>query len=200
MAGSWLVNGTYPADPIRCPHYAKFMRNLTQPESNAIFWLLFIIVLLLLSICARQHHVSANLKKDIESGQASASYIHNLRSRQLGIAGLCFLLSVACVIIETFALFNLEYCDGEDLIDIYWSFWGWLGVGSVTAQFGVILSFWIELSDVKHPSWAVALGTPVLVFAALMYYFEELGKLLGRKVLCRKESKTERKESGRITV
>jgi hypothetical protein len=30
-----------------------------------------------------------------------------------------------------------------------------------------MLQFWIALGDVETPSWAVALGTPVLVFAAL---------------------------------
>lgn len=42
-----------------------------------------------------------------------------------------------------------------------------LTVGSLIAILGVMVQFWIILSSIETPSWAVALGTPVLVFAAL---------------------------------
>lgn len=80
---------------------------------------------------------------------------------------MAFLISIVCVILEAFAILNIEYCDGEDLINLYWSFWSILQVGSIIAEFGVILQLWMLLSDVANPSWAVALGTPVLVLAAL---------------------------------
>lgn len=78
--------------------------------------------------------------------------------------------------LEVFAAFNIEYCDGEDLIQLYWGFWSILQVGSLIAILGVMLQFWIVLGNVQTPSWAVALGTPVLVFAALGYIFRHLGK------------------------
>lgn len=87
---------------------------------------------------------------------------------------MCFLVSAACAVFEVFALLNIEFCDGEDLIFLYWSFWGFLQVGSIIAIFGVILNLWIALSDVHTPSWAVALGTPVLVFAALHWILQFL--------------------------
>ena len=102
--------------------------------------------------------------------------------RYLGIVGLCFLLSVTCTVLEVFAAFNIQYCDGEDLMQLYWSFWSVLQVGSNIAIFGVMLQLWIALGNVKSPSWAVALGTPVLVFAALGWIFREISKVVLRKV------------------
>lgn len=73
---------------------------------------------------------------------------------------------------EVFALLNIQFCNSEDLVQLYWSFWGFLQVGSIIAIFGVILNLWIALADVHTPSWAVALGTPVLVFAALYWVLQ----------------------------
>lgn len=77
---------------------------------------------------------------------------------------------------ECFALFNIEFCDGEDLMPLYWGFWSVLQVGSLIAIAGVMVQFWIVLGNVETPSWAVALGTPVLVFAALGWVFRNLWK------------------------
>lgn len=102
--------------------------------------------------------------------------------RYLGIVGLCLILSATCTVFEVFAAFNIEYCDGEDLMQLYWGFWSVMQVGSNIAIIGVMLQLWIALGDVKSPSWAVALGTPVLVFAALGWIFREIGKVVLRRV------------------
>jgi hypothetical protein len=82
---------------------------------------------------------------------------------------------------ECFALFNIEYCQGEDLMQLFWGFWSVLQVGSNIAILGVMIQFWIVLGDVDTPSWAVALGTPVLVFAALGFLLRAIGgKALSR--------------------
>jgi uncharacterized BrkB/YihY/UPF0761 family membrane protein len=101
--------------------------------------------------------------------------------RYLGIVGLCLVLSITCTVIEVFAAFNIEYCDGEDLMQLYWGFWSVLQVGSNIAIFGVMLQLWIVLGNVQSPSWAVALGTPVLVFAALTWIFSEITKVVLKK-------------------
>ncbi|EHK97782.1 hypothetical protein M7I_6443 [Glarea lozoyensis 74030] len=90
------------------------------------------------------------------------------------IVFLCFVLSFVCIVFECFALFNIEFCDGEDLTQMYWGFWSILQVGSLIAIGGVLLQFWIILSGVGTPPWAVALGTPVLVFAALGWMFKHI--------------------------
>jgi len=116
--------------------------------------------------------------------------------RYLGNVGLCLVLSVTCTVFEVFAAFNIEYCDGEDLMQLYWGFWSVLQVGSNIAIFGVMLQLWIALGNVKSPSWAVALGTPVLVFAALGWIFREIGKVVWNKVFRRVLSKEGSEEDG----
>lgn len=98
------------------------------------------------------------------------------RLHYLSIVSLCLVVSVTCTALECFALFNIQFCDGEDLIQLYWGFWSVLQVGSNIAIFGVMLQLWIALHSVRMPSWGVALGTPVLVFAALGWVLREVGK------------------------
>jgi len=93
-----------------------------------------------------------------------------------------------------FALFNIEYCYGEDLTQLYWGFWSVLQVGSNIAIFGVMLQLWIVLGNVDSPSWAVALGTPVLVFAALGWIFREVSKHFCRRLLGRTEEDSDYEE------
>lgn len=76
---------------------------------------------------------------------------------------------------------------------LYWGFWSVLQVGSNIAIFGVMLNLWIVLGDVETPSWAVALGTPVLVFAALGFVFRALWKKASQR---RRDRKREEDEEG----
>ncbi|KAE9369284.1 hypothetical protein N431DRAFT_469207 [Stipitochalara longipes BDJ] len=171
-------------NPARCYHYARFMSHLTLAEANAIFWLLFITVLILMCISSLQHHKSIALGaqlSDLERGASPEDIreqrkeVRRLRRHQLGIVSLCLIFSATAAVFECFALFNIEFCDGEDLMQLYWGFWSVLQVGSNIAILGVMVQFWIVLSDREMPSWAVALGTPVLVFAALGFVFHSIG-------------------------
>lgn len=74
-----------------------------------------------------------------------------------------FLVSAATVVIETFCLLALQFCDGEDLMSLYWSTWTMMQVGSQIAIGGIVLALWHTIWNVKHPIWALAMGTPVLV-------------------------------------
>jgi len=168
-------------DPQRCNHYARFFKNLTLGEANTIFWLLFVVVLILMCISSLQHHKSIALNDLEKRGSKAEITKHNLRVRrlrvhQLSIVSLCLVLALAATVLECFAAFNIEYCDGEDLMQLYWGFWSVLQVGSNIAILGVMLQFWIILGDHETPSWAVALGTPVLVFAALGFVLRAIGK------------------------
>lgn len=89
---------------------------------------------------------------------------------------LCWSLGLISVVTEAFALFSIEYCDGEYLTQLYWGFWSILQVGSLIAMLGVIVQFWMVLGDHETPTYAVALGTPVLVFAALGWLLRALMK------------------------
>ncbi|KAI9641293.1 hypothetical protein NHQ30_010094 [Ciborinia camelliae] len=167
-------------DPARCAHYARFFKQLTLTEANLIFWSLFVFVLTLMCISSIQHHKSNNLTERLKSNpNASPRHkrrIHRRRIHYLSIASLCFILAFTSILFEVFAAFNIEYCYGEDLIQLYWGFWSVLQVGSLIAILGVMLQFWIVLGNVQTPSWAVALGTPVLVFAALGWIIRHIGK------------------------
>jgi hypothetical protein len=189
-------------DPARCAHYAGFLSRLSLTEANLLFWLLFLTVsvspvlsiytlirpllifpqvLILLCIASVQHHKSIALgveEKELpKTGRAAKkrrSKIRRLRLHYLSIVSLCAVLSFVCTVFEVFALFSVEFCGGEDLMMLYWGFWSVLQVGSNIAILGVMLQFWIVLGDVETPSWAVALGTPVLVFAALGFVLKAL--------------------------
>ncbi len=68
------------------------------------------------------------------------------------VCGLCTVISIVAVVMETFTLLALQFCDGEDLIMLYWSTWSMLQIGSVVAICGVMLSVFHSLRDRKHPS------------------------------------------------
>ncbi|TVY85529.1 hypothetical protein LSUE1_G000377, partial [Lachnellula suecica] len=190
-------------DPQRCAHYARFMQHLTLPQANGAFWILFIVVLALMTISGVQHHKSIQIM-DEEKGMSAFEKstrghrrrVSHKRKRYLGIATLCFVLAIICVVMECFALFNIQYCDGEDLMQLYWGFWSVLQVGSLIAIGGVMVQFWIVLGNHSNPSWAVALGTPVLVFAALGWIFRSLWKRFWARVKGRKYQDSEDEEGG----
>jgi len=76
---------------------------------------------------------------------------HRQMRRCLFVCGLCTVVSVVAVVMETFALLALQFCDGEDLMMLYWSTWTMLQVGSVIAIFGVMLHIVHSLRGRKHP-------------------------------------------------
>jgi hypothetical protein len=85
----------------------------------------------------------------------------------VAITSVCALLGTVATIMEAFAALTLQYCDGEDLMQFYWSFWALLQVGSVIALIGLAVYHLYSLTDKDHPPWMIALGTPVLVIAGL---------------------------------
>ncbi|EQL00992.1 hypothetical protein OCS_03291 [Ophiocordyceps sinensis CO18] len=86
------------------------------------------------------------------------------------------MVSTAVVVLEAFTLLALQFCDGEDLMSLYWSTWTMLQVGSLIAMVGIILALLHSLWDSKHPPWALAMGTPVLVIAGLLHLFHDCTK------------------------
>lgn len=53
---------------------------------------------------------------------------------------------------EAYALLALQFCDGEDLMSLYWSTWMMIQVGSLIAMVGIILAMLHSLKNSKHPS------------------------------------------------
>ncbi|GKT54924.1 hypothetical protein ColTof4_08216 [Colletotrichum tofieldiae] len=96
---------------------------------------------------------------------------------------------------EVFTLMALQFCDGEDLMSLYWSTFTMIQVGSLIAVCGVILALVHQLRQRKNPPWALALGTPVLVIAGLFHYFH---MCLARRV--KKAASRKRKNSDAGTL
>ncbi|EKD14952.1 hypothetical protein MBM_06713 [Drepanopeziza brunnea f. sp. 'multigermtubi' MB_m1] len=194
-------------DTRRCRHYARFFQNLSLKEANAIFWLLFSFVSTTTYRVASRPIRDPDIRAAVQEPTADdaialterdkllpkevvESQEHKIKNRRTRIkclmwASLCLALSASATVLECFAAFNIQYCDGEDLMQLYWGFWSVLQVGSNIAILGVMVQFWIVLGDVETPSWAVALGTPILVFAALGFVFRAIWidflQKLGRK-------------------
>lgn len=64
---------------------------------------------------------------------------------------ICAALSAVVTVMEAYALLALQFCDGEDLISLYWSTWTMVQVGSLIAIIGIILALMHTLKDRQHP-------------------------------------------------
>ncbi|KAF1730551.1 hypothetical protein CRV24_010014 [Beauveria bassiana] len=154
-----------PGSP-KCLKYAQFTSHLGRWQFKVIYWTLFITNLLLLFFGSYVY---------IKAQDALSKYTEypgKLQKRLricIGICTGCVLSSTVIVIMEAYALLALQFCDGEDLMSLYWSTWTMIQVGSLIAMVGVILAMVHTLRDKRHPPWALALGTPVLVIAGLLH-------------------------------
>jgi hypothetical protein len=60
-------------------------------------------------------------------------------------------VSTVIVVMEAYSLLALQFCDGEDLISLYWSTWTMIQVGSLIAMVGIILAMFHSLKERQHP-------------------------------------------------
>jgi hypothetical protein len=60
-------------------------------------------------------------------------------------------VAIVGVIMEVYALMALQFCDGEDLMPLYWSTWTMMQVGSVIAILGIQLAIFNSLRGSKNP-------------------------------------------------
>lgn len=108
---------------------------------------------------------------DLEAAEKGMEVNEEARKEEsenhLRISILCFLLAVPAVTIEVFALFSIQFCDGEDLMMLYWAFWTLLQTGSAIAIFGVMIDQAYVVTGKNAPRLNTAHGTPVVVVATL---------------------------------
>ncbi|KAK3394788.1 hypothetical protein B0H63DRAFT_57951 [Podospora didyma] len=159
-----MAGGFNPIDPAQCVHYASFAAHLGRRAFDVIYWLLFILVIFMLFLAAFRFSGDSEIVSKLEPG--SREYKNRMR-KCMCICSLYASISVVSVVMEVFALMALQFCDGEDLMSLYWSTWTMMQVGSLIAIFGILLSVFNGLRGNKNPPWALALGTPVLVVAGL---------------------------------
>ncbi|EJT73382.1 hypothetical protein GGTG_10223 [Gaeumannomyces tritici R3-111a-1] len=151
-------------DPQQCLHYAQFASRLDRWHFDFLYWVLFATNILLLSIASFWYSRTNDKTKDMVP--TNPEFVrHHKRCLYVTIA--LASLAVVMSVIEVFALLALQFCDGEDLMALYWATWTMLQFGSVIAIFGIILHIILVLQGQDRPPWALALGTPVLVVAGV---------------------------------
>jgi hypothetical protein len=62
-----------------------------------------------------------------------------------------FVLAVVAIVMEVYALLALQFCDGEDLMALYWATWTMLQLGSLVAIAGIILAVYNNIRGNKNP-------------------------------------------------
>ncbi|KAK3330151.1 hypothetical protein B0H66DRAFT_47483 [Apodospora peruviana] len=181
MAGGFGDN-----DEARCQHYAAFASHLGRREFDFIYWFLFIGVIVMLFLSSWKYSGDYDKVKDCAPG--SHEYRHKMKKCML-ICSIYAAISVVAVVMEVYALMALQFCDGEDLMSLYWSTWAMMQVGSLIAIFGILLSVFNGLRGNKNPPWALALGTPVLVVAGIGHAFHGAMRKRVQKVRSRSRSR-----------
>ncbi|KAK1769871.1 hypothetical protein QBC33DRAFT_556294 [Phialemonium atrogriseum] len=151
-------------DIARCEYYARFAAHLGRTSFDVIYWLLFLLVIIMLFAASWRYGRSVESVSQSPAGSADAA---REMKRCMLACGLYAGVSVAAVVTEVFALLALQFCDGEDLMPLYWAAWTALQVGALIAILGILLAASHTVRGGEHPPWALALGTPVLVVAGL---------------------------------
>ncbi|KAI1505254.1 hypothetical protein F5X99DRAFT_275833 [Biscogniauxia marginata] len=151
-----------PYDPVRCPHYAHFTQNLDRVHFDALYWTFFFLVIGVLFLASWIYQWTMVYRE--KPGYSEEKFRTKLKVA-LTCSIILFFVAAVLLIIEVFALLALQFCDGEDLMSLYWSTWTMLQLGSEIAILGIVLALWHHLCNIRHPLWALALGTPVLVVA-----------------------------------
>ncbi|EGO52733.1 hypothetical protein NEUTE1DRAFT_150219 [Neurospora tetrasperma FGSC 2508] len=163
-----MAGGFEPIDPEQCQHYAHFAAHLDRTAFDGIYWSLFVFVIIMLFLASWKYSGTCEALANSRAG--TKHYRHKMQRCLLICTGY-FLLSIIALVMEVYALLALQFCDGEDLMSLYWSTWTMLQVGSLIAILGIILAAFNAIRDRKNPPWALALGTPVLVVAGIGHAF-----------------------------
>ncbi|KAF7912820.1 uncharacterized protein EAF01_001841 [Botrytis porri] len=184
-------NMTDPMQSEKCLKHGHFMHNLNASAVKSIFWILFLIVLIMLTIATSVFTKSAHIATHIRNAELHPTISRDLSPRLLSISkekqrrtqirciyvsSLCLVVAIICTVFEAFAASSLIFCHELDMAFLYWSFWTLLQVGSTIAIFGIGLAqLWSYLGRESLPV-NVAIGTPVLIIAWLGVAIEYICK------------------------
>ncbi|KAK7424620.1 hypothetical protein QQZ08_008503 [Neonectria magnoliae] len=152
--------------PELCLKYAQFASHMVRWQFKIIYWSLFFSNLFVLFLASWTY---TRGQDTLERFSTSSSKRYKRLRQSIFLCLGCVAVSTAIVIMEAYAIMALQFCDGEDLISLYWSTWTMIQVGSLIAMVGIILALLNSLNNRRHPPWALALGTPVLVIAGLLH-------------------------------
>lgn len=152
-----------------CRYYARFMSKLQRPAAEGLYWSLFAFLLILLFTASWRF---GRTTERIEELRARDRERVRLLKHCFWFCLGCGFISLVVVIMEAFVIMALQFCDGEPIVSLYWATWTMLSVGGLIAIWGICLHVRHMITGKKHPPWALALGTPVLVVAGLGHYFQ----------------------------
>ncbi|KAI1798824.1 hypothetical protein F4811DRAFT_569109 [Daldinia bambusicola] len=212
-----------PLDPLRCPHYAQFAAGLDRAHFDGIYWTLFFLVIgiLFVSSWIYQSPRNASLKQSEiglsrEPDERTTTSRYDMpkppklprptRQSLINVSSppqwctLLFSLAAVFLVIEVFALLALQFCDGEDLMALYWATWTMLQLGSEIAIVGVVLALWHHLSNIRLPLWALALGTPVLVVAGFGHVIQTALRMVFKRARARRRTRRDAEAGGSAAV
>ncbi|KAG9252886.1 uncharacterized protein F5Z01DRAFT_189878 [Emericellopsis atlantica] len=160
-------------DEELCQQYAQFASHMVGWQFKIIYWTMFMSNLFVLFLASwtftKGQEAAERLSDDLKKRAKRLRFYIFLC---LG----CVAVSAVIVVMEAYALLALQFCDGEDLMSLYWSTWTMIQVGSLIAMVGIILAMCHSLKQSRHPPWALALGTPVLVIAGFLHLFHACGR------------------------
>lgn len=177
----------------QCDYYGTFLTELSRPAAEALFWTFFLLVLCaLFSTSWRYGRVMERIEHMKVGEPTRQLVIYRCFYTTLFFGLVCLFI----IIFEALVLLSLQFCDQEPLASLYWSAWVVLQVGAVVAIFGITLHVRHMIKGRKHPPWALALGTPVLVVAGLGHYFQGKLKSKAKDYKTRSRSRS-RKPRGR---
>ncbi|KAB8291388.1 hypothetical protein EYC80_010065 [Monilinia laxa] len=175
----------------QCLAHGHFMNGLSKSQVKAIFWTLFLVVLVMLTVATSaftksSHHAThiknaefhPTISQDICPALLSVSKQKHRRTQIqcIFVCFLCLIISVLCTVFEAFAASTLIFCHQLDMGFLYWFFWTLLQVGSTIAIFGIaVAQLWALMGRDALPV-NVAIGTPVLLVAWLGVALEYLFK------------------------
>ncbi|POR39766.1 Uncharacterized protein TPAR_00050 [Tolypocladium paradoxum] len=177
----------FQPDPELCHQYAHFASHLARWQFKILYWTMFITNLLVLFL-ASWVYTKGQLALERYSPQAHRRA--TVLRTYIFLCLACVVISTVIVVMEAYALLALQFCDGENLMSLYWSTWTMTQLGSLIAMVGIILALLNSLMNRKHPPWALALGTPVLVIAGALHLFHECTKRRVKKMRGRRSRVT----------
>jgi hypothetical protein len=85
-----------------------------------------------------------------EPGASEREYRYQLKKAML-LTGIIMLAGAVVCVMEVYALLALQFCDGEDLMSLYWATWTMLQMGSEIAILGIVLALYHHLTSIEHP-------------------------------------------------
>lgn len=79
-----------------------------------------------------------------------AAYRRKLKVSLIVCSAIFLITAVFCVM-EVYALLALQFCDGENLMSLFWATWTMLQLGSEMAILGIVLALWHSIVEIRHP-------------------------------------------------